>query len=209
MFGLFKRTKIEDWEIQLLRSAILKLPITYSDMINQINDGLFRGVFVDASDIPGYVAFTFQSAVLKKYEREHARDFKLSNIKVYDNKSSNFLPYEIYISNGTINGYSLGGGKKHDIDVNKVDTSAFKKEFIGESDYNRIANLLNEEEERLLNPSEVYSVFLNRKEYFHIKDLEDGDFIGIDDKKIVYKITHDPMEVVVLAKRITDVLNER
>ena len=46
------------------------------------------------------------------------------------------------------------------------------------------------------------------KEYFHIKDLEDGDFIGIDERKVVYKITHDPMEVKALDKKIMDVLKE-
>lgn len=208
MFGLFKRTKIENWETDLLRNVVMKLPSEYSSLINQIDDGLFRGVLVDVSDIPGYVAFTFHSDVLKKYDRENERDFKLTNIKVYDNKALGFVPYGIYVSSGTISGYSLGGSKKHNIDVNKVDVSGFKKEFIGESDYNRIVNILNEEEKKLLNPSEVYSVFVTDKEYFHIKDLEDGDFIGIDENKVVYKITHDPMEVVVLNKKIAEVLNE-
>lgn len=208
MFGLFKRTKIGKWETDLLRNVVMKLPSEYSSLINQINDGLFRGVLVDVSDIPGYVAFTFHSDVLKKYDRENERDFKLTNIKVYDNKALGFVPYEIYVLSGTISGYSLGGSKKHNVDVNKVDVSGFKKEFIGESDYNRIVDVLNEGEKKLLNPSEVYSIFVADKEYFHIKDLEDGDFIGIDKNKIVYKITHDPMEVVVLNKEIAEVLNE-
>lgn len=206
MFGLFKRTKIEKWETDLLRNVVMKLPSEYSSLMNQITDGLFRGVLVDVSDIPGYIAFTFHSDVLKKYDRENERDFKLTNIKVYDNKSLGFVPYEIYVSSGTISGYSLGGSKKHNIDVNKVDVSGFKKEFIGESDYNRIVNVLNEEEKKLLNPSEVYSVFVAAKEYFHIKDLEDGDFIGMDAKKVIYKITHDPMEVNRIDKTLKEIL---
>lgn len=207
MFGLFKRTKIEGWEIQLLRDVIMKLPSEYSSLINQINDGLFRGVLLDVSDIPGYVAFTFNSEVLKKYDRKNDRDFKLTNIKVFDNKSSFFLPYEIYVSSGTISGYSLGGGKNRSIDVSKIDILGLKKEFIGESDYNRLVKVFDEKEKKLLNPSEVYSVFVDNKEYFHIKDLEDGDFVGIDEKKVVYIITHDPMKVLALDKKITEVLN--
>lgn len=207
MFGLFKRTKIESWEIQLLRDVIMKLPSEYSSLINQINDGLFRGVLLDVSDIPGYVAFTFYSEVLKKYDRKNDRDFKLTNIKVFDNKSSFFLPYEIYVSSGTISGYSLGGGKNRSIDVSKIDILGLKKEFIGESDYNRLVKVFDEKEKKLLNPSEVYSVFVDNKEYFHIKDLEDGDFVGMDEKKVVYIITHDPMKVLALDKKITEVLN--
>jgi hypothetical protein len=208
MFRLFKRTKIEDWEIDLLRNIIIKLPHEYSNLINQINDGLFKGVLVDASDIPGYVAFTFHSNLLKKYDRKNERDFKLTNIKVYDNKSLGLVSYEIYISSGTICGYSISVGKKHNIDSSKVDVSDFKKEYTGESDYNRIIHFFDEEEKKLLNPSEIYSIFIAYKEYFHIKDLEDGNFIGIDENKIVYKVIHDSMEREVINKKLSEVLKE-
>lgn len=208
MFGLFKRTKIENWETDLLRKVIIKLPSEYSILIDQINDGLFRGVLVGVSDIPGYVAFTFHANVLKKYDKDNEQDFKLTNIKVYDNKSLGFIPYEVYVSSGTISGYSLGGSNKNNIDVSKVDVSGFKKVFIGESDYNRIMHILNEEEKKLLNPSEVYSIVVADKEYFHLKELEDGDFIGMDEKKVIYKITHDPIEVMVINKKLSEVLKE-
>lgn len=208
MFGLFKRSKIASWEIELLRNVVMKLPKEYENLINQINDGLFKRVIVGVGDIPGYVAFTFHPNVLKRYERDNERDFKFTNIKVYDNISSSFLLYEIYVSSGTISGYSLGGTNKHDININKVDISELRKEFIGESDYNRIANLFTEKEKMLFNPSDVYSIYIGDLEYFHIKDLEDGDFIGVDNKKNVYKITHDPMEVVAINKKVIDALNE-
>lgn len=207
MFGLFKRTKVENWETELLRNAIAKLPEEYSSLINQIIDGLFRGVLVNVSDIPGYIAFTFHSDVLKKYDEKSEQDYKLTNIKVYDTKSSSFLSYEIYVLSGTISGYSLGGSKKHDVDLSKIEVSDFKKEFIGESDYNRIVSMLDEEEKKFLSPSEVYSIFIDDKEYFHLKDLEDGNFIGMDNKKVVYKITHDPMEINRLDKGLLEILD--
>jgi len=206
MFGLLKRTKIEPWETQLLENVLRKLPDEYSNLINQISDGLFRGVLVDVSDIHGYVAFTFHSDKLKKYDKINEPDFNLTNILVYDSKISEYIPYEIYISRGTISGYSLGGNKKHNIDVNKVEVSDFKRVYIGKDDYDRIASILNEDEKELLSPSEVYSVYVFNKEYFHIKDLEDGDFIGVDENKIVYKISHDPQEVMKLDLKIVDVL---
>ncbi|MES2701983.1 MAG: hypothetical protein V4649_05045 [Bacteroidota bacterium] len=206
MFGLFKRTKIEEWETQLLKNVIEKLPSEYSRFIDQINDGLFKGVLVDISDIPGYVAFTYHSGILKKYDHKGVPDFKLTNIMVYDSRSAKFLLYEIYISSGAISGYSLGGNGKYNIDVSNIEVLDFKKEFIGVSDYARIASILSDEEISLLNQSEVYSVFVRNKEYFHIKDLEDGDFLGIDEKKVVYKITHDPLEVVAFGTTIAEVL---
>lgn len=209
MFGLFKRTKIEDWEIQLLKSVISKLPNEYSHLINQINDGLLRNVMLDASDIPGYASFGFHHEIFKKYDKRQERDFKLTNIKVYDNKSSDFMDYEIYVASGTINGYSLVGNKKHNIDLNKIDVSKFKKIFIGESNYEQIASFFSEIENSLLNPSEIYPVSVNDIEYFHLKDIGDGDFIGIDKRNNVYKITHDPLEATLIDRNeLTEILRE-
>ncbi len=156
MFGLFKRTKIVNWELQLLRTAIGKLPKEYSSLIDQINDGLFRNVMLDASDIPGYVSFGYNYKIYKKYSKEDQTSYKLTNIEVFDIKSARFLPYEIYVSSGVINGYSLVGNKKSDIDLSKVDVSGFRKEALGVSDYNRIVNLLDEDEKKALSASEVY-----------------------------------------------------
>lgn len=206
MCGLFKRTKIEDWEIQLLRNTVAKLSNEYLSLTEQLNEGLLKRVLIDASDIPGYVAFTYNANILTKYDRKGEQDFRLTNIKVYDRKSSSYIPYDIYVSSGTISGYSLGSNNKVNIDVCKVDVSFFRKEFVGETDYKRIVNIFSEEEKGLLSPSEVYSVLIDNEEYFRIKDLEDGDFIGIDGEKNVYKITQDPMKAVRLDKKIADIL---
>ena len=207
MFGFFKRTKIENWEIELLRNTIVRLPEEFSSLINQIDDELFRGVLINVSDIPDYVAFTFNNEVLKKYDDENGRNFKLTDITVYDDTSSVFLPLEIYISSGTINGYSLGKVKKHKIDTNKIDVSSFQVEFLDVSDYDRIKDIFSEDERKLLVPSEIYSIILDDRELFHIRDLEDGDFIGIDKKKIVYKVTHDPMEIKPINQSLINILS--
>lgn len=206
MFGIFKRTKIARWETDLLLHVIKKLPSDYSSLIDQINDGLFRGVIVNASDIPGYVAFTYNHSILIKHEREKERDYKLTNIQVYNRITHAYEIYTIYISNGVISGYSIGGLGKYDFDLNKIVTSALKKEFVVESDYNRIIHLLNDEEKGILNPSEVYSIIIDNKEYFHLKDLDDGDFIGMDERKVIFKVTHDPLEIVAINQKFADVI---
>lgn len=169
---------------------------------------MFRGILLGGSDIPGYVAFTYNTEVLKKYDKVGEVDYKLTNIKVYDNKSSSLLMYEIYVSSGTISGYSLGGAKKHDLDINKIDVVEFKMKILKGSDYERILTVLNNDEQQLLNPSNVYSVFVDNKEYFHISDLEDGDFFCIDINKKIYRITQDPLEVIGHTQQLIDLLKE-
>lgn len=206
MFGIFKRTKIKNEEIQLLGNVIKKLPVPYSSLINQIEDGLLRGVLIDASDIPGYVAFTYNSSILKKYDNLRESSFKLCNIEVYDRKNSIYVPYEIYVSTGTISGYSLGGGKKHDIDHNKIDITNFKIAYFNNPDYNKIKFLFSVEELNLINSSDIYEVELEGKTYYHLQDMEDGDFIGMDINKNMYKITHDPFQIILQENQLVDLL---
>lgn len=77
------------------------------------------------------------------------------------------------------------------------------------SDYERILTVLNNDEQQLLNPSNVYSVFVDNKEYFHISDLEDGDFFCIDINKKIYRITQDPLEIIGHTQQLIDLLKEK
>lgn len=207
MFGLFRRTKLRDWELQLLRNVITALPAEHSSLINQLNDGLIRGVLTNKR-LPGHFGFTYHSDVFKKYERRQERDYRLTGINVFDNNSKSFLSFELFVSGGTICGYSLTGGPKAKIDVNKTEVSNYRKEYFEETDYNNILPLLTEAEKQLLNPSDVYIITIAQTDYYHILDLEDGDFLAIDDKKQVYKLTHDPMEVKLINMSLLEALKQ-
>ena len=209
MFGLFKRTKIQPWEVDLLRKTISLLPFEYQHLNKQINDGLFRGVLVGLSDLPGYIAFTYNSGVAKKFENKKDKNHQLTGIKVWDIKSGQYLSYTIYVSTGTINGYSIIGPKKFVVDLNNINTQNFKKNYGDYGDYKKIAVKLNTEEKKAINAAEVYEIVLNGKSYFHVMDLEDGDFIGIDDEKNIYKIRHDPFEIKPIKSSLIDILNNQ
>ena len=53
-------------------------------------------------------------------------------------------------------------------------------------------------------------VILEGKTYYHLMDLADGDgdFIGMDLKKRVYLITHDPFEIKLLDKPLREILEK-
>lgn len=75
-------------------------------------------------------------------------------------------------------------------------------------DFDRIAHVLTQEERMAISASDIYSVRIEGKEYFHLMDLEDGDFIGIDIGKNVYRITHDPVNVTWLDDTILNSLKK-
>jgi hypothetical protein len=206
MFGLFKRTKIETWEIILLKNVIKKLSTDYFTLEKQIDDGLLRGVLIGLSDIPGYVGFTYNSKIYKRFEHKKEKPYKITGIKVFDKKSKEKLNYSIYVSAGALAGYSITGAKKFDLDVDSIEIEEIRKEHLYNKDYNKIEPFLSVEERKLLDEMDVYEVILDGLVYYHIRDMEDGDFIGIDYEKNVYKITHDPFQIKKIDRKLIDIL---
>lgn len=206
MFGLFKRTKIEKWEKDLLYNVLHSLQgESFKIFESQIKHHLHKGVIIGLSDIPGYVGLTFYPEVYKKFYDKRGRNFKLSNIYVFDEMSKEFIDYEIYISSGVINGYSIKKSK-YKIDIDKIDVSKFRKIYLDSNDYDYISGILTPEEKEKINPDEVFSVEVNENTYYHLKDIGDGDFIGIDRNKNIYKLTHDPFEVILIKESLIDTL---
>jgi hypothetical protein len=96
MFGLFKRTKVKPWEVELLKNVLKKLPVEFGMYIEQINLGLFNGITVGNAAIPGYVGFTNDPDIYDAINDVKGRDFEMNNINVYDTISHSYLQYAIF-----------------------------------------------------------------------------------------------------------------
>lgn len=201
MFGLFKRTQVEDWEKTFLINVFSQLP-NYTRYKVQIKEGLLSRVMIDSRD--NYVGFSYNPDLSSKFENRKERSFKIVNIEVFSITNNKFITAEIYLAGGLVCGYTLSNPKDK-IDLLRIKTDNFKIEFL-DDETDILNKLLNKEELSLINPSDFYEVNLNNKLYYHIKDEEDGDFIGIDNEKKVYMITHDPMEITPLNKSLIEVL---
>ncbi|MFD2584448.1 hypothetical protein ACFSR6_18265 [Pedobacter vanadiisoli] len=206
MFGLFRRTKIQPWELELLKNVLKRLPTEFRLYISHINKGLFRGVLIGLSDIPGYVGLSYHSEIYKKLYHSDGKNFRLEGITVFDTISAEYLQYTIYFSHGLINGYSLTEKKKVKIDIEKIDTTNVKLIFRENVDFNRLKKVLSSKELKLINPGDVYVVVLEDKEYFHLTDIEDGNFYALDMGKNLYKITHNPHYIEKVEVSLTDLL---
>ena len=211
MFGLFKRKRkvrdIEDWELFLMYNTLEKLPDEFKTLKVQIEEELFAYATTGASSFdPDFVGFGFSDSI-GEYENRRAREYEITNIKVLDINSNKRLDYSINVCSGVISGYSLKGAENPTIDISDIDVSAYEKRYYDNPDYDKLEKILSPAEISLINASEVHEVSLDGKVYFHIKDLEDGDFIGIDSEKIIYKITHDPYEITPLRESLETVLN--
>ena len=74
------------------------------------------------------------------------------------------------------------------------------------NEFDDIKHVFNGEELAIIDKEDVYEVELNGTIYYHLQELEDGDFIGIDQNKKIYKITHDPFEITELKGALAEIL---
>lgn len=197
MFDLFKikRRKIKDWEKAFLKSALELCGKDIEQYIPQLESSLIKGVNIGVSDIPNYIGISYNSAFYKEYENAHGKSFKISNIKVKDLLSGQNLNIDIYFAYGIILGYAMDKKiSKYKFDIKGIDISAIKKIYVGEN-HPEILSLLTQQERNNINESDIYITTLNGKDYYHLKELEDGDFVGMDVDNNIYLITHHPFEI--------------
>lgn len=206
--SLLKRTKIETWESDLLKAIFARLPDEYAVYKQQLDEGLLVGVLLSNYPMPKYVNFTFDSRVSKKYEKEDGRFFRLKGIRFFDRNLGDWRDVDVYVTHGLVCGYCIPKSRKSDPIVTEIDVRGLKKEYLDDYELRTMHTLLSRSEIDLINPSDFYEVLLDGKEYFHVKDLEDGDFIGIDREKNVYRITHDPYEIKILKGGIVENLSK-
>src|SRR5687767_10186171 len=148
MFGFYRRTKVETWEIEFLKKVLTKLDEGYSKFVSQVESGLIKGVTIGLSDIPNYVGFKYDSSVYKKFYDSKGRNYKVTDLRLSEIYSKEPLSFSIYFAYGIINGYSSNKKlPKNGINPSSIDTRFAKKVYIGE--YNsEILSLLNFEERK-------------------------------------------------------------
>lgn len=207
MFGLFNRSnKIKlETEILLMKAVFNSLGEEFNYIKNQLNENIILGAKSNDASSPNYRKFTLNREILNKYEDKSGNYFSVNGIKVYDFELNDFVDIQIKIGFGLIQGYSTVSIKEFNPDVTRIDSKNHYIKIFGE-DNSSIKKLFTKDELSFLSFNELYEVKLNGKSYFHIKDLEDGDFVGIDLNKNIYKITHDPFEIRNLEGSLIEIL---
>lgn len=198
LFNLFRRTKVENWELELLANVFSRLPNDYSAYEKQIEMGLVKGVLLSDHPFPNYVNFTYDPKIAKSFEDRNGRFFCLKGIEVFDKSLNTWSNLEIYMISGLVCGYCTPTSGKFRPDTDMIRLTGFRKVYLDGYELETMREFLDQSEIDLINPSEFYEVPLEGKTYYHVTDLEDGDFIGLDREKNVYRITHDPYEIKLL-----------
>jgi hypothetical protein len=208
MFNLFNKKKGHStkWEIELISKIFNSIGDDFTYIKNQLNDGLIKSVKKVNTPVPNYYKFLFDVNILNKYENKKGRYFCIHGVTVFDNQLNRNVEIQINVSFGIVLGFFVLGAKEIVPNLDRIDINNYRIKYFDEQGIDILTKLLNKEEIKFINPSDVYEIILNGKKYYHLKDMEDGDFIGIDIEKNAYKIIHDPFEITILEKKLIDVL---
>ena len=145
---------------------------------------------------------------MNRFEDKADRSFIIKKVFVFDKGIGQYAEINFVVGYGILLGYSMPDVLVTQPDPNNIKVDSFQIEYFGEDEFENIKSIFSVSELKLIDPVDVYEVELDGKIYYHIKELGDGDFIGIDKEKNIYKITHDPYEVLRLDKPLEKVLEE-
>ena len=188
--------------IQIISELCKELPKEYNYLSLQFHEGIIAGVRKDFIDTASHWGVHYNSSIINKYENRKCKDFTIDNIYVSDSKGK--YKTSILVISGCFAGVSIEVAELADIDLYTIDVKGLT---ISRPKADKtLQKLFTEEELKYLNTSDIYEVKLEDKAYYHLFDFGDGDFIVMDKKKNVYKITHDPYEIDLLETNLLSFL---
>lgn len=195
LIDLFRGSSSPEMEVQLLTAVLNHIPVAVSKpLLAQLNAGIIRGVRHNASDIPGCSSFKHNTNVLKVYEDESIPDYTITDIYLGKKKGPDEkLRYTIFVSSGLLSGYSiLPEVSLSNVSLETIDCTNYRLVTNADNpDYLALKTVLKESELNHINPSAVYMVHVNGVDYFHVRDIDDGDFIGVGHDGALYRVTHE------------------
>ncbi len=197
------------FDIQLLLNVLKILPPDYSSLSKQVAGGLLKSRFLKTNVVRNYVGFAYSPGKSKYFENSKEKDYVLHGVEVFNTSKSDYKALDIYVASGLVAGYATPNASDFKPDIQRVRFSNIYRQYLQELNSKDLSKLFDEMELRLLNPSKIYEVELSGNIYYHIADLEDGDFIGMDKQKRVYTITHDPYAIVLLNESLSGFLSLR
>ncbi len=200
MFGLFKRTswKIEGKALDFFRQVFSQLPADFKFLVDGLEKGLYRRFSVNHAMKGNFYSIGFDPSQSDK-SMTKGKQFELENIIIKQDGQAS--PLNITIYDGLWIGFEI---EKGILDFNnfQVDLSSFKKSKSKFSADTKIEKLVSKLTCDQLDLTNLGAFDIEGKTYYQIKDLEDGNYIAIDDKGQVFGLTHHPYRIEMINKSV-------
>lgn len=181
MFGFFKK-KINKTTIEKLLIAIFeKLPVEYRRYLQQLNEGVIRDVSFDSSSASERIYFLFNNVISKRYDDEKLKGTEIAGISVRDLKSNTFIEITVYLYSGLVIGMDCEKAL-HNCEVDfssiSVEQIKIKHDKVDDAMQARLTSLGISH----YSDSEIYEVNSKGIALIHLRDLDDGDFLAVNEQ---------------------------
>ncbi|GGH26771.1 hypothetical protein FAZ19_18405 [Sphingobacterium alkalisoli] len=196
MFRFLKNKSkfVQDWEKQTFKKIFEDLGVEFDTFSKQMQ--YTQKIKMDETSKSCFYSLIYPVSFYKDFENRLDTNFKIENIKVHNLKNKESMFIILYFASNIFLAYSTSLARsKFEFDYKNIDLSGIKIAMWGDTEGLQVLELLTKEEEHYVNSGDIYISKIEGKEYFHLKELEDGDFVGIDKDSNVFVITHDPLEV--------------
>jgi len=123
--------------------------------------------------------------------------FILKDIKVWNKELKSYAFIELHIMQGILAGFRVGTDYDN-LDLENIEISSIKEKHFDDSSKNRIRDLIENMPQHIVDKLDIDSSFtidLDSKEYYVIKDYKDGNYLSMDNEKHIYSMIHDPYSV--------------
>lgn len=206
MFGLFKKTswKIEGKALAFFRQVFTQLPTDFQFLEDGLDKGLYRRFSVNHAMKGHFYTIGFDPSQSYK-SMSKGKQFELENIIIKQDGQEYQL--NITIHEGLWIGFEI---EKNILDFNnfQIDLSSFKKSKSKFAADTKIKKLLSGLICEQLDLTDLGEFDIDSKIYYQIKDLEDGNYIAIDNKGQVFGLMHDPYKIKLINKSVSQFVDD-
>jgi len=206
MFRLFKKTtwKIDGKAFDFFDKLFKQLPTEFHFLSDGLHKGLYRTFSVNHAMKGHHYTISFDPSQSDK-SMIKGKQFELQNILVIQN--SNRFPLNLTVYEGLWVGLEI---EKNVSDFTNFhfDLSQLRKDkskFAVDSKIEKLVSGLSSTNLDLYNLNEFE---VGGKCYYQIKDLEDGNYIAIDNKGQVFGLIHDPYKIELINKSIKQFVDD-
>lgn len=206
MFGLYKKTswKIEGKAFDFFRQVFLQLPAEFKFLADGLDKGLYRRISVNHSMKGDFYSIGFDPSQSDN-SMTKGKHFELENILIKQDGQA--YPLNITIYEGLWIGFEI---EKNILDFNnfQIDISLFKKSKSKLTSDTKIEKLLSGLTCEKLELTNLGEFDVDGKTYYQIKDLEDGNYLAIDNKGQVFGLLHDPYKIELINKSVKQFIDD-
>lgn len=191
MFSFFKK-KPRLNVLAIIKELATIIPSKYDSIIRQVEEGIVVGFYLEED---AYIKFKLNPSIIGRFEDPIGRYYSISGFQLEWDDGSRTC-FAIRIGYGLILGIELSDRSaifKYQ-NQTKIIFTSLKITY-----FDSLENIfLSPSDAKMFSPNDLYEIEIQGIHLLHLRDLDDGDFVAIDEKKNIYKVTHSPVKLTPL-----------